>query len=997
MTLLREQKKKEEEEQEEENEEDEGGDDDDDKTQSGSDGTSLLDEIQISHVNVIADPVEKLNPNTAGENDTKDVSQEIEHHQHSTPQDDIEGFENCLSYVYKTSHYQWLVRKLRCKITLTNSSHTVSTIRQSVLSALPQAVDMQLPTCRHFQAVFRMQWAPQQVLEQRWRSWDSDSFPGDHYQLDHKGKADCDSVRRSFALGDIITITGESSEAQSLTCSAYLTQTWPMTGIFILQLIEEVVIQGIKSEHTIRRTDGTQLTASQEDEESMKMLVMGTPHAIAEVGEQLAWLGAALRCSPTEEGLVYCTASVSTSTEKPDDKLNIGDITNHVDTTDPSKEPRLPNDQSPKRHLNLCHDIESIFSFDLDFKFDDSAIPPSSPGTCWQHLFQSPVVARGFPVLRRGRPSLGLEMPLNVMGGLLGTTYVNTFHGGFFLKGHSAILYPTQVAEDVIVWHLDYSPGKTYMPYPTKEQAELARLNFDQLTRSRHTIGWCRIAKNRTGVVDGSYKTRRSKLGGTNTGCALEGCALSFGNRIIGGTPYTLLNGHDSLQIRRKSYSTMLNYLSTRFVVFFDVRDRRGWLVNGVNALHHILRSSLEEDKAHSSQNPDSLFVLKPNQLVEPEDTDAATAAWQFLDNKDNLFCRIALLNIVDKEHDRDGLTHRKEEFEILAHRLEQFHDALEVLFNYQTQAEGLRGRQKRSRTLYEGWDFVDVMRRRDQKPCMMKLPLQGLACVDLLRSTRAITLFGSGFGELIIPSSETCCSGWQELPKMKYYIACGAADIQKLIEEEGEMDPKPGEPPQLSCVGRIMWYSPQASLNDCGCDTGNAHKAQLVQVPWPRKHRSLLKGVKGPGKLEAKGAVVFGYNSLVRWHWPEIGDPRPGLPPELEVGDSDEDSALGSSMESSAVEQSIMTPNGPNHMLDYGRGYSAFPPLEQSHNTYGDATVRGGHNIFGDSYHQIINNYQQQTTDISVQGVPELTNERKRGLADHDYVEATTKRQRLT
>lgn len=215
----------------------------------------------------------------------------------------------------------------------------------------------------------------------------------------------------------------------------------------------------------------------------------------------------------------------------------------------------------------------------------------------------------------------------------------------------------------------------------------------------------------------------------------------------------------------------------------------------------------------------------------------------------------------------------------------------------------------------------------------------------------------------------------------MKYYIASSTADVQKLIEEEGELDSGPQEPPLLSCMGRILWYSPHTSMIDCGCGTGSPSLAGLVQVPWPRRHRSLMKGMKGPDKLEAEGAIVFGYNSLVPWHWPEIGDPQPGPPPELEIEDSVEDSGLGSSKEPTMIEQSSMAMTVSKPMLDHIRGHSQFSPMGQSHNTYGDSTVRGGNNILGNSYQQTINNYHQQTADISVQSDAESNSERKRSI----------------
>ena len=48
-------------------------------------------------------------------------------------------------------------------------------------------------------------------------------------------------------LGDVITLTGSSTNAQATTCSMYLDQTWPCTGPSILAAVEEAVGTGIST------------------------------------------------------------------------------------------------------------------------------------------------------------------------------------------------------------------------------------------------------------------------------------------------------------------------------------------------------------------------------------------------------------------------------------------------------------------------------------------------------------------------------------------------------------------------------------------------------------------------------------------------------------------------------------------------------------------------------------------------------------------------------
>jgi hypothetical protein len=56
--------------------------------------------------------------------------------------------------------------------------------------------------------------------------------------------------------------------------------------------------------------DHTKLTAWIHGSKFM-VEAFGTGDAVAEIGEQLAWLGAALRSSPYELGVFYCTPFIS--------------------------------------------------------------------------------------------------------------------------------------------------------------------------------------------------------------------------------------------------------------------------------------------------------------------------------------------------------------------------------------------------------------------------------------------------------------------------------------------------------------------------------------------------------------------------------------------------------------------------------------------------------------------------------------------------------------
>ncbi|RQM05375.1 hypothetical protein DH86_00004357 [Scytalidium sp. 3C] len=90
-------------------------------------------------------------------------------------------------------------------------------------------------------------------------------------------------------------------------------------------------------------------------------------------------------------------------------------------------------------------------------------------------MFRNPVVVKGYPIPRRSEPDTGLEIPLNIMAGLIGTRHINIFNEQLFIKSFSMMLVRTKEIEDLLIWHLFYDKNGHYIsysdntvPYPEK-------------------------------------------------------------------------------------------------------------------------------------------------------------------------------------------------------------------------------------------------------------------------------------------------------------------------------------------------------------------------------------------------------------------------------------------------------------------------------------------------------------------------------------------------
>lgn len=114
-------------------------------------------------------------------------------------------------------------------------------------------------------------------------------------------------------------------------------------------------------------------------------------------------------------------------------------------------------------------------------------------------MFRNPVLVNGYPIPRRPHTDTGLEIPFNMMAGLIGTQRVNAFKGNLFLKGFSSMLVPVERFDDIVVWHFLHNADGARIPYLDHSLPLLADLDFRSIETGRHMVGWCSEVKICTG------------------------------------------------------------------------------------------------------------------------------------------------------------------------------------------------------------------------------------------------------------------------------------------------------------------------------------------------------------------------------------------------------------------------------------------------------------------------------------------------------------------
>jgi len=194
------------------------------------------------------------------------------------------------------------------------------------------------------------------------------------------------------------------------------------------------------------------------------MLAEGTADFIAEVGEVIAWLLAAVRCSPVEGAMAYCT-------------------------------PRVKVETMDRGLLSVRYRCELEFDISMGDEAKDVG------GCCWHGMFRNPVVVRGFPIPRRPRPNTGLEIPFHMAARLTDARRVHEFLGRFYLKGFSAMLAAVEVTQGMVLWHLYHNTAGDRISYlDASNTPHAGGISANVLRESRHVIGWCSHADYLAGM-----------------------------------------------------------------------------------------------------------------------------------------------------------------------------------------------------------------------------------------------------------------------------------------------------------------------------------------------------------------------------------------------------------------------------------------------------------------------------------------------------------------
>lgn len=367
---------------------------------------------------------------------------------------------------------------------------------------------------------------------------------------------------------------------------------------------------------------------------------------------------------------------------------------------------------------------------------------------------------------------------------------------------------------------------------------------------------------------------------------------------IVGGPSSHIGRKETPPHEARLGHIRQLEWIVTKFVLLWDERDKRGWLINGASALLHLVRASLKHD---SEGDFKSKFLFCNDDLQESATPFTAKSAIHVLINDANR-------NLKLFEQDNGDL--------LLKHRISHFYNILEKLIDHQAQLARIhdKGLDSMPRNYLEGWDFEELAKRRKDplRPYAASIEMQGKSWVDFTRAIQAVTLVGRGFGEIITSIQTDLCNEWIKLPTQQYYIASCISDLRDLIEEHSFPDDG-----HIRLGESTIWHTPTTIFGSCRCNGGLGGPCEPVQTLFPSKLSQSLQRRKQPIPEDDFGALIFGQNSTFPWIWGDIGYPQEGdvkelMPPPRSNGrsfGSSTDSSVGSTHYSSEPGTSIYTP----------------------------------------------------------------------------------------
>jgi hypothetical protein len=326
---------------------------------------------------------------------------------------------------------------------------------------------------------------------------------------------------------------------------------------------------------------------------------------------------------------------------------------------------------------------------------------------------------------------------------------------------------------------------------------------------------------------------------------------------ITGGATFTRGSKDIPLALKRTgTYDQEISWAGTLSVVLYDVKAKRGWLVDGASVILHICRAQATQEPYSDNKN----FILNLH-----HNERQVKAAEKTL--KDERNWGTVLFENRDANFGESTTTEKRFRFKDLVrnnwHILEQIQD-----HQYDKLSGPGMPLRFTDRDMLEGFGFVNIVKEeRRIRPRVAILESSGRSWVDFTREIAAVTIMGSNFGELIVPNldptTDSICRHWQHVVTGRDYLVAPVSLLKKICDSIEDSD---GSRPFELAKG-IYWhqggelfepYTPERCKHNCD-------RIQTLLPEFTLGFKTYPATLKG----NIDGAVIFGKSLRIPWFWP--------------------------------------------------------------------------------------------------------------------------------
>ena len=479
-------------------------------------------------------------------------------------------------------------------------------------------------------------------------------------------------------------------------------------------------------------------------------------------------------------------------------------------------------------------------------------------GACWLPMFKNSIIACGFPIPARGSET-GIELPFPLMIDQTSILRLTSYNGFSYLKGFSALVYPTAVSDnsESVQWHLVSSkdeatkldPVQALSASPKTYNSAIGQdTRFDKLTSARrHFLGYCRDVVVHLATPETTTPVMLKKVRHSSADDETHPPGLSFDTVTMGTPGLGIFSAvaasklirtkgltHAAKERETKGFLGLCESARDTPLILYDEGKGAGWLVPTLSAVLHMAHL-WTRDKTH---------LLAKIPAVNPCWNIGEAALTAIKDDA---------ANILRSELHESRSTCVKDLVKGYLITLD------EILDLQEDAAKDPKPTVKVESPKLYAWDLLDIVTDKRKNRRQLEVSENWT-----LLCNKILVLVGQDMGEIIRPAEEvSICKAWSPIPPQHQYLTATVQCLQQMASRYGH----DGSDSCFKLITNGFWVSSSETLF-ADCEENNRTSAYGRRCECVKQPQHIVG--KGTADKHAtappeKGAVVFGTRKLQR------------------------------------------------------------------------------------------------------------------------------------